>query len=244
MRSSRSRSVIDRYCLNPAIWSRTVRPSGVGAEIHQKAETTSGRASAGSSSGSHQPVFSASREDRQAERRATASADESDQGQQAFADRGIVRREPQQGGDEQRAENDADACHDLTPPVAATTAAAASHSRGREQQQPGAGPAVVAVEQLAFVANLQNLRQAVLRRREILVVLLLHHDRFAGPAELVERGLLFLRKVALGIRAARAGSSCATSQPPSSSTMRMWPRTPMSTSAAAKARLSALILVT
>src|SRR4051794_27376426 len=42
MRSSRSRSVIDRYCLKPAIWSRILRPSSVGAEIHQKAEITSG----------------------------------------------------------------------------------------------------------------------------------------------------------------------------------------------------------
>src|SRR6185503_5152180 len=59
IRSSRSASVIDRYCLKPAIWSSTLRPSAVGAAIHQKAEITSGAASRGNRRGSHQPLFSA-----------------------------------------------------------------------------------------------------------------------------------------------------------------------------------------
>ena len=44
MRSSRSVSVIERYCLNPAIWSRTFRPTGVGAAIHQNADKITGQA--------------------------------------------------------------------------------------------------------------------------------------------------------------------------------------------------------
>jgi hypothetical protein len=51
--------VIERYCLKPAIWSRTVRPSGVGAEIHQKAEITTGSARSGKTSGRYQPLLSA-----------------------------------------------------------------------------------------------------------------------------------------------------------------------------------------
>src|SRR4051812_34054913 len=60
MRSSRSRSVIERYCLKPAMRSRTARPSRVGAAIHQKQEMTSGKARIGSSRGRNQPLLSAS----------------------------------------------------------------------------------------------------------------------------------------------------------------------------------------
>ena len=186
MRSSRSRSVIDRYCLKPAIWSSTLRPSGVGAAIHQNADTTSGKASSGQSErqppaaiaapagGSAAPVRWRPRRPRRSRR----------------AKRGICRPpdclkyDPHEGSAAVTAAPSATPiaiC--LAPPVAATIAAAASQSAANNSISPATAQPTVPVEQLALVLILQNLVQTVLRRREILVVLLLHHDRFAGPAE-------------------------------------------------------------
>ena len=238
--------MIDRYCLNPAIWSSAARPSA-------------GRRRNPPEAGNHQrqrqqredqrQIPSAPErhaEDRHAKREGDRDGREADQGSAGTCRRRTRGTAATGCRDRARAPSDDADPPDFAAVGASTTADAVSHSAAMNISSAGGRPnRNCAGTCLAFKPLLQNLAQGILRRRELGVILLLHDDVFARLAQAVERGFLLVRRQRRrAVAGARSASFAREDQPPSSSTRRMWPLTPMSTSAAAKARLSAPILVT
>ena len=202
---------------------------------------TSGSASAGRTSGSHQPLASACPEDREADCEGDRHGREGDR-----ATTGICRpwTAPLMSGSQQQGRDDGSPTptHDhpqLRRRRSRRPRRGGQPDRGDEQEQPGIGPALVSLNSLPSYRSSERRSKPVLGRRKFLVVLLLHHDRIRRSRRAVERSLFLRRKrvVADSSRSSRVLS--ARNQPPSSSTSLTWPRTPMSTRAAAKARLSA-----
>ena len=235
MRSSRSRSVIDRYCLKPAMWSRTSRPSGSARRSSRKP-----RSRAGPQAGPGQTAATIPSQRCIEER--TPDANAIRKAREATSCAGICRRRRVSEASHSRAA-DHEAPHDTRPGRCRARSAAATRRPAPDSAANRSRPAIAQPRlRLNSFPSYLSFRTypKLFFARKVRVVLLLHHDRIAGSARV--RQAQHSRLSAERGRSAGRSVSSSENRPFSSSTRRTWPFTPMSTRAAANVRSSVPIL--